>query len=341
MTCTQRIATHNSKTVLGVPEVMLGLLPGWGGTQRLPKIVGAANALDMMLTGKMLKADRARKIGLVDIVVDSNALERTAVASAEQLITGASKPKLRKLGWMDWFLEKTSIGRSVMFKKVAEKVEKQTKGKYPAPPAIIECVQTGLQSGHADGSRKEAELFGKLSQSRESASLRGIFYGQTECKKNPYGKPTLDVSTIGILGAGLMGAGIAQASASKGFRVLLKDRDAVGLGKGEAYIANNLGKKLKKRRMSMYDHDSTLAQVVGLTDDHATWQRHFGQADLVIEAVFEDLGVKHAVVEQMEALTPEKCIIATNTSTLPSATSPPRPSGPRILWACTTSPPRR
>ena len=91
----------------------------------------------------------------------------------------------------------------------------------------------------------------------------------------------------------------------------------MGLGKGEAYIANNLGKKLKKRRMSMYDHDSTLAQVVGLTDDHATWQRHFGQADLVIEAVFEDLGVKHAVVEQMEALTPEKCIIATNTSTLP------------------------
>ena len=97
MTCSQRIATHNSKTVLGVPEVMLGLLPGWGGTQRLPKIVGAANALDMMLTGKMLKADRARKIGLVDIVVDSNALERTAVASAEQVCGRCGHPTGNRL----------------------------------------------------------------------------------------------------------------------------------------------------------------------------------------------------------------------------------------------------
>ena len=158
MTCSQRIASSSSKTVLGVPEVMLGLLPGWGGTQRLPKIVGAANALDMMLTGKMIKGDRARKMGLVDSVVDPNALERTAIATAEQvrhaqhhhasascgrsmlsprpfatassphlpslrlpsltshplplppqLADGTTKPKMRKLGWMDWFLEKTPV----------------------------------------------------------------------------------------------------------------------------------------------------------------------------------------------------------------------------------------
>merc|ERR1719335_853554 len=101
--------------------------------------------------------------------------------------------------------------------------------------AILECAKTGLESGHAAGSQKEAELFGKLSQTTESGALRGLFYGQTECKKNPYGKPAADVNTIAILGAGLMGAGIAQVSAAKGFRVLLKDRDSAGLSKGEAY----------------------------------------------------------------------------------------------------------
>jgi len=317
MTCSQRIASSSSKTVLGVPEVMLGLLPGWGGTQRLPKIVGAANALDMMLTGKMIKGDRARKMGLVDSVVDPNALERTAIATAEQLADGTTKPKMRKLGWMDWFLEKTPVGRNIMFNQATKKVMKQTKGKYPAPIDILECVKTGLESGHAAGSAKEATKFGALSQTAESRSLRGLFYGQTECKKNNYGEPSVDVQTIGVLGAGLMGAGIAQCSASKGFRVLLKDRDTAGLTKGEQYISGNLGKKLKKKRMTLFNHDSTLANVVGLTDDHSSWTRHFANADLVVEAVFEELGVKHKVVEQMEAVCPEHAIIATNTSTLP------------------------
>ena len=104
-----------------------------------------------------------------------------------------------------------------------------TKGKYPAPLAILECAKTGLAEGHAAGSKKEAELFGDLSQTTESGALRGLFYGQTECKKNKYGKPAINVNTIAVLGAGLMGAGIAQVSATKGFRVLLKDRDSVGL----------------------------------------------------------------------------------------------------------------
>ena len=236
MAMSMRIATSSSKTQLGVPEVMLGLLPGAGGTQRLPKIVGAANALDLMLTGKMLKAEKAKKMGLVDLVVDPSALERTAIAVAEEMIAGTYKPKKRTLGWMDWFLEQTSVGRNLMFKKATEKVQKQTKGKYPAPLAILECAKTGLAEGHEAGSKKEAQLFGELSQTTESGALRGLSCVQTECKKNKYGKPAVSVETIGILGAGLMGAGIAQASASKGFRVLLKDRDDVGLGKGEAYI---------------------------------------------------------------------------------------------------------
>jgi hypothetical protein len=103
-------------------------------------------------------------MGLVDIVVDPNALERTALAQAEQLIDGSVKPKPRKLGWTDWFLEKTPVGRAIMFSQAGKKLQKATKGKYPAPPYILDCVRTGLESGHEAGSAMEAKLFGELSQ---------------------------------------------------------------------------------------------------------------------------------------------------------------------------------
>ena len=225
LACSYRVATSNSKTVLGVPEVMIGLLPGSGGTQRLPKLVGAQAALTLMLQGKQLKADRAKKIGLVDLVVDPAALERVARTRRRQLVSGDLKPRKRKKGWMDWFLEDTSIGRKVMFGQAAKTVQKQTKGKYPAPNAILECAKVGLEQGHTVGSQVERQKFGELAATTESSALRGLFFGQTASKKNRFGEPGTPVRTIGVLGAGLMGAGIAEVTASKAMRVLLKDRD--------------------------------------------------------------------------------------------------------------------
>ena len=154
LACAHRVASSSSKTVLGVPEVMLGLLPGAGGTQRLPRVVGAATSLDLALTGKQLKAARAKKMGLVDLVVDPAALERTAIATAKEAASGKLKPRVRTRSWMDWFLESTPPGRSMMFSTAGKKVAKQTKGKYPAPNAILDCIRTGIESGHAAGSKK-------------------------------------------------------------------------------------------------------------------------------------------------------------------------------------------
>lgn len=322
LACSYRIATSSPKTVLGVPEVMIGLLPGSGGTQRLPKLVGTPAALDLMLTGKQLKADRAKKMGLVDLVVDANALERVAVSAAEQLASGELKLKKKKQSWMNWALESTSPGRSMMFGKAKETVMKQTSGKYPAPLAIIDCVKAGLEGGHETGSKMERERFGELAVTPEAKALRGLFFGQTECKKNTFAEKLGEggykkVETVGVLGAGLMGAGIAEVTCVKGMRVLLKDRDVPSLTRGEAIIQKNLGAKLKKRRITQHRHDSDLAQVIGLTDENEIWKRHFGNADLVVEAVFEDLKVKHQVIRDMEAVVPKHCIIASNTSTIP------------------------
>jgi enoyl-CoA hydratase/long-chain 3-hydroxyacyl-CoA dehydrogenase len=239
------------------------------------------------------------------------------VATALDLAAGKAKAKQRKKGWMDTLLEGNPLGRKVMFDKAKEQVMKATKGKMPAPLNIIECVKAGLEGGHSSGSKVEARRFGELAASSESAALRGLFFGQTAAKKNVFGQPPKRVETVGVLGAGLMGAGIAEVSAAKDIRVLLKDQNVAGLSRGEGQIKKNLDGKHKKKRISTYERDAMLSRVTGLTDNDSAWAKHFGQADMVIEAVFEDMSVKHKVVAEMEAVLPPHAIIASNTSTLP------------------------
>lgn len=316
--CDYRIATDSAKTKLGLPEVKLGLLPGFGGTQNLHPLVGLQNAMDMMLTGKEVRPDKAKKMGLVDLVVAPQSLEQVAIDSAIGLANKTLKVHRKKKTWMNQALEDYSLGRTVIWNQIDKMVKKNTDGKYPAPFAIIDCVKYGLD--HPAGNDKykhEREAFAKLAATPESEALIGIFDGMTQMKKYEGTGKARTVQQVAVMGAGLMGAGIAQVTAEKGVQVLLKDRNDEAVARGQSYMTDNWKKKVSRKRMTQYQFNLNASNVTPLTDESAAWKRHFGKADMVIEAVFEDLTLKKKIVAEMEALTPDQCIFATNTSAIP------------------------
>lgn len=317
LACSYRIATSASKTKLGLPEVMLGLLPGSGGTQRLPRLVGIQEAVSLMTTGKTLSADRAKKAGLIHEVVDPAALETVALQAARELIAGSLKPSKRKPSIFSWLLEGNPLGRMVLWNQAEKAINKAAGGHYPAPLAILESIKAGVEQGHTEGSKTEARLFGELGMTPVSRALRGVFHAQTATKKNPFGKPTTTTSTVGVLGAGLMGAGISQVTAVAGICVVLKDRDAAAIARGEGQISGNLASSVKKKRMTQFDKDRVVARVVGVSDADESWRTHLGRADVIVEAVFEDLSLKHRVIKEIEPLMKPGAVFASNTSALP------------------------
>jgi enoyl-CoA hydratase/long-chain 3-hydroxyacyl-CoA dehydrogenase len=315
--CDYRVCSDSPKVKLGLPEVKLGLLPGFGGTQNLIPLVGLQNAMDMMLTGKDIRPDKAKKMGLVDQVVASQSVEKVAIQSALDLASGKLKTKRKPKSWMNRILEDTSLGQKVIWNQIDKMVQKNTNGNYPSPFAIIQCVQYGLANPKTKY-KNEREQFAKLAATPESEALIGIFDGMTQMKKHNFGKDAaIPVKQIAVMGAGLMGAGIAQVSAEKGFSVLLKDRNDEAIERGQSYMRDNWDQKLKRKRMSPFQHNMATSNVTGLTEDIPSWIKHFGQTDMVIEAVFEDLDLKRKIVADVEAVTPDHCIFATNTSAIP------------------------
>ena len=318
--CDYRICSDSSSTKLGLPEVKLGLLPGFGGTQNLPALVGIQGGMDMMLTGKDVRPAKAKKMGLVDMVVAPQSLEAVAIETAEGLANGTvKKSKPKKKSWPNYLIEDTPPGQYVMWNKMKQMVDKNSGGHYPAPYAIMDCVKYGLANPGDAKFKHEREEFAKLAATKESEALIGIFDGMNQMKKPSVSADPITVKKVAVMGAGLMGAGIAQVTAEKGYEVLLKDRDAVSCSKGMSYMTDNWGKKLNRKRMTKYQYNLNSSRVTLLSDQTESWQRHFAGADLVIEAVFENLELKRKIVQTVEEVTPDHCVFATNTSAIPIA----------------------
>ena len=325
LACTYRIASRSPKTKLGLPEVKLGLLPGAGGTVRLPRLVGVQEALTMMTAGGNVRPEKAVKTGLVHEVVEPAALESIAVTAAKELAVGHLSSKVKaKGGWLGWLLEGNPLGLTLLFSEARKKVEKATAGKYASPPAILDVVEAGVRGGAAAGYAAESAAFGTLGMTDTSKALRGIFFSDTATRKllasiaGSSAKPP-PTATLGIMGAGLMGAGIAQVSVAAGLKVVMKDRDAGGVARGEKQVWDGLSAAVKRRRMTPFERDRAYSSVTAVSDGDGKWKTHLSRCDAVLEAVYEDLGVKHAVIQGLEELLPPTALIATNTSAIPIA----------------------
>jgi 3-hydroxyacyl-CoA dehydrogenase / enoyl-CoA hydratase / 3-hydroxybutyryl-CoA epimerase len=306
--------------------VQLGLIPGAGGTQRLPHLIGIAQALDLILTGKSVRAPKARKLGLVDEVVPKAILVEIARRRARELGSGELRiernkveltlPRLLRTDVLQHLaLEDNPVGRKILFQQARKALLAKTRGHYPAPERALEAIRIGVEKGPDEGYRAEANYFGELVVGEVSRRLVEIFFATQALKKDTgvddsSVKPR-KVEKVGILGAGLMGAGIAYVTADAGIPVRVKDKDDAALGRGLKQITSLFDEGVKRKRLSWREREEKLALITGTTDSSG-----MKTADLVIEAVFEDLKVKQGVLREVEREA-ANAVFASNTSSIP------------------------
>jgi 3-hydroxyacyl-CoA dehydrogenase len=308
LACDYRIAVPSAK--LGLPEVNLGLLPGAGGTQRLPRLIGVAEALDMIAFGRPVTAQRALALGLIDAILPGVSLRDEAIAYARSLVE-AGQPR-RPIRDMDAKLAPDCEGPGLF--AAFEKEHAHRFRGFPAPGAIVKAVEAAATLPFNAGMKREAELFEGLMQSRESAAQRYLFFAERLVAKvpdipattqaRPYGK-------VGVIGAGTMGGGIAMNFLNVGTPVTLVDSSPDGLDRGVATIRRNYEATVAKGRLSQADYEARIALLHPTLDFDG-----LADKDLVIEAVYENLSLKQEIFARLGALVRPEAVLASNTSFL-------------------------
>ncbi len=322
LACHAIVASDDKKTTFGLPEVQLGLVPAANGMLRIAERAGLEVALDLSLTGKNTRAAKAKKLGLVDEVCPTPLLLDVAVKKALELAASAGEPAAKKKLKLDvetlqkLALEGNPAGRRLLFKKAREATRKKTRGHYPATERILDVLERFGEKGFAAAADLEAKAFGELVVSETAARLIEIFFATTALKKDsgtsdPKARART-VEHVAMVGGGLMGGGIAYVTTQNaGLPVRLKDKDDLGVGRGLKYVKDLLDERVKKRQLTREERDQVFARLTGTAD-----MSGLAHADVVIEAVFEDLALKHQVLRDVEAVTKDTCIFASNTSSI-------------------------
>lgn len=317
LACTMRVAADDPAVVLGLPEVQLGILPGFGGTQRLPRLVGLPAALDLILTGKRLDAKRALRVGLVDRVAPTAYLEREALSLlAQATASGGRVPRglRRPRPLLERIMEATPPLRRAVLRKAEKATEARVRrSDYPAPFLALRAIGASFDASPARGFDIEAGLVGELIATSTCKNLIWLFKSQGALKKDAGVRAApRKVKRAAVLGAGIMGGGIAQLLADRGLPVRLKDVRQDALLTALRHADGLWRKQVQKRRLRPLEHQQRLGFISTTTDDTG-----FSHVDLVIEAVVEDLAVKQKVLSAIEEHTPERTVFASNTSSLP------------------------
>lgn len=306
LACDYRVASDSPSTNIGLPETRLGILPGFGGTYRLPRLIGLPKALDVILAGKTLRSKQALKAGLVNEVVATDKLFEVA----EAIALGTTKTKVPKLSLIDKLLTKSGLGRAIVRGKAAKATQKQTKGFYPAPIQALETTVSGLALDRTSGLKAEAKALGSLIVTPESKALTHIFF-LTEAAKSigKSARKRIERADALIIGAGTMGAGIAGSLARSNHQVIVKDNSDASLERGKAHIAKELS---KTRHLSSFERAAIANRIDWIQFTSPTIAR----TKVVIEAVFENLELKKRIFKDLCGQLADDCILATNTSSL-------------------------
>jgi 3-hydroxyacyl-CoA dehydrogenase/enoyl-CoA hydratase/3-hydroxybutyryl-CoA epimerase len=319
MACDYRIASEASETKIGLPETKLGIIPGFGGCVRMPRLIGLQAALDIILQGKAVNAKKASKLGLVDRVVHPSILPDQTLRYAEEILKDGAKKRRKTFhpkGAVNVVLE-SFLGRGVVFSQARKSVLSLTHGHYPAPLKAIEVIEkTYGESNREKALQVEREAFCELGITDVSKNLIHVYYLTEMVKKQTgiSGTSTVkakEVSHIGILGAGTMGGGIAYVAADKGIDVRMKDVNMDAVGKGLKHARDIWQKLVKRKSINVYEFKQKMDLISGGVD-----YAGFKSCDLVIEAIVEDMEIKKKVINETASKMRPDAIIATNTSSL-------------------------
>lgn len=315
LACDYRIASDDGATKIGLPEVKLGIIPGFGGCVRMPRAIGYQAALDIIVQGKAVDARKAEKLGLVDKVVHQSILEAKALELAKDAAAKGKRVKhFQPKGLMGNAME-MAPARAFIFSKWREGTAKQTGGHYPAPLKAIEVIEkTYGMSDRARALEIELAAFCTVAVTDVSKNLISVFYLMESVKKKTgvTGEAkALPVKAIGVLGAGTMGGGIAYVAADRGIEVRMKDISHAAVALGLRHAGELWGKLVKRKKIDRYEFGRKMNHVSGGLDFAG-----FGQLDVVIEAIVEDMGIKKKVIGETAAKCKPSCVIATNTSSL-------------------------